>query len=870
MNAGMNWLLMQGGYRYGLILMWAVRCGESEVLTRKIMNLCTEAALIGKDKSNMRDKLLAIAKELSDLFRGLGSIKITLWKPRYLTWKNKNMTRLENIRYITVARSGNVFVTCSSGVVRVVLELPIVDVSYIIKTSSKDKTVDTEEESMQTAVLHSPQGIAVLEDNPIGKKRCVMLAVVDEMKESGEVVVLHLHNKSITPSGTVDKDLGSKFIARRDWQLNTFFPNAIVLIKKHHTGGDGTGMRWEIALGMKTGGIMVCMLSVKSTSARTEKPHAGGWPSLYSLTLIRVVKDTLLGQPFAMTFANEILYVTDLGTKVKGKDRQNSAHVSGGVRKVVEHSVSTLCDMKRPCGIGFKEDDNVLIVADPYDHVLMSVNPDTGYSDIWAGQSGIDKCVDGVALQSGFSSPVGIAMEVNSVFVVSPTNETLHIITSGEQQADFMDMGREFGEANGIVSYRESKEYKKKIRGISWTESIKQEASIIAMKDEKYEELCRYHGLAITNRSVNGPFGCTDRSVHQMWKQNNQSKKDIKERALLIDRPELINKLVPRKVSQNAVEHLFGDTAASTVTSNRAQTERTMLRTIDKNRYEYLKQQVNLGYPYVTSETPRMYGIVERNGGLQERVLYPLQSSRKEEAEEKKATKQKVPECPEPITQLEKALRAVASSRWRDIYKKGAKYAQDTLIAATDLDRKDLTAEEKDWMIRNRVVIDSDDADDWDGEWAWVCTVQTQSGREVLCEKPDRPGRQIVKCSICDGWWHSQHAGVDEEAARQDDFEFQCRKCAPNPVAEQQDKKTQQQLQVVIENDCLHRNHAGKKRRNQRCVRKMCAACCTSVTADPVDAVPCPVHKAHARLVWYTSRTPSNLVWNVRKHSESY
>ena len=103
-----------------------------------------------------------------------------------------------------------------------------------------------------------------------------------------------------------------------------------------------------------------------------------------------------------------------------------------------------------PRGIAYSRDVG-LIVADAKNDVLLCVDVATGSATVWAGAVGDARCVDGALSDSAINSPCGVVAEDNTIFVVSPVDNTLRMVGDGASCAAYLEISRKWMDIAGVL-----------------------------------------------------------------------------------------------------------------------------------------------------------------------------------------------------------------------------------------------------------------------------------------------------------------------------------------------------------------------------------------------------------------------------------
>ncbi len=686
-NIASNWLLFKDGYRFGSILAWALRCGENQDIANEMMEWATEAALLGKDKNNMKEKMIFIRAKLADIYRRVPSMLVTLWEPRYLEWKNKDKSKLKAPRFVAVSDSGNVFVTGEDGLTR-----------FIQHTHARKAAVAGcgDNPGRNVAPLSSfrfkePRGVVVLEEKVTSGKLCQFLAVVDAVTDKRSTLrVLHLHTKSFGPSSALCEENREGFTVQ---ESNPCFDATDACVLMRPQGG----WTWILGMTLRPSGVAIARLEVSSSVKRNKVPHKGRrdvWPASFSLSFLYRVESPLLQNPWGIDMLNETSFIVS----DRGKDA-----IQSGLRRIESNrfsppfTVETFSDMKSPRGICVTSAGHVVAAAQD---VLWQVDPVTGVPTILAGKLGDARSVDGAAGYNALVQPHGVAAEGNTVFVVSPMEDTLRMNTSAVPMAWYLDSGRRQAKIAGLVdpSLAKSMQERARVRDVS----LEQRAADIEAENEAYgawyDAARAKHGRVGGFKALDGSFGVPPLSVHTHRQRNAISARLITERLESIGASDQKNLVKWANINSLGAETLFGQTVLRGGNYNRVQTVATMVKAMRAQRFEHIKNQCNTGFDPITNENP-LYQQTKKGWGVDEQIVFKYlarvqATARKNKmppasAEEKKhisgskrgrraTLHSRAPKCMQKLAGL---LKAQASQRLRDLQRKKALYPMQTMAA---------------------------------------------------------------------------------------------------------------------------------------------------------------------------------------------
>lgn len=149
---------------------------------------------------------------------------------------------------------------------------------------------------------------------------------------------------------------------------------------------------------------------------------------------------------------NGTIYVADTGNQTIRKIAS-----SGGVTTLAgspEHWGSTdgvgpAARFNGPLGVALDDQGN-LFVSDSFNHTIRRITPE-GAVSTWAGQPGVDGCVDGEATASRFNKPAELAMDRrNNLFVADSGNHIIRKISNTGRVSTVTGQVGIAGSADGI------------------------------------------------------------------------------------------------------------------------------------------------------------------------------------------------------------------------------------------------------------------------------------------------------------------------------------------------------------------------------------------------------------------------------------
>ncbi len=306
-----------------------------------------------------------------------------------------------------------------------------------------------------------------------------------------------------------------------------------------------------------------------------------------------------------------------------------------------------------------------------------------------------------------------IAVEGNTVFLVSASTGILQVVSRCDEIAAYMDMGREWAELAGVLHPKLEKNEKERarVRNVKWMATADAMARINADKREWYQECRTKHGLAATYKGMTGAFGCSDQRVHQTWEMNEESIRIVDARLWSIRATEIRGQMRYWKQTTLPLETNFGHLTIETSTHERTHTVETIGAIKEGLRKEVFKSHLSvdaLGFNHTLGENKLYQGAKVEYKGLTEADLKigatkadtqpsRTQSYRHEkylQAVEKKnlaprshhqappqahVTPKTTDEEADAMTRLALLLRRQASQRLRDRVKKPAGFTLTTL-----------------------------------------------------------------------------------------------------------------------------------------------------------------------------------------------
>lgn len=127
-HASANYFLIRDGERFCFCFLFTLRtCGDRK-LAAAVVAACSETALLGKDKHSMEHTMFAISEGVEKVVIAGGPLVHTLAPELHRPWKQPKENEkwhLKNARFLFQSRNGNLFVSCSTYLLRAQLSYPI-------------------------------------------------------------------------------------------------------------------------------------------------------------------------------------------------------------------------------------------------------------------------------------------------------------------------------------------------------------------------------------------------------------------------------------------------------------------------------------------------------------------------------------------------------------------------------------------------------------------------------------------------------------------------------------------------------------------------------------------------------------------------
>lgn len=358
------------------------------------------------------------------------------------------------------------------------------------------------------------------------------------------------------------------------------------------------GLRFVCTL--KVGGVVLFsikrILNHKLAKAKKALPVA----AMYQATSLRVISESLLSPRCITMIDSQTVAVTD-GLVSDGKS---------DVKDIVD-SVKCVClqtgevrvlssDFQSTFGIAKLSPDG-FVISDPKANQVWVLNTKLGTKTLLAG-SGAQGTVDGVATESTFAVPVGIAAEGRTVYVASGDG-TLRIISRTSQACAFMRSTRQFGEVFGMLGSRERRSMpeRAKARGLSWDNAIANLQSIVDDRSQWYHEARNRLGLPPEAKGLNGPEGVPSLATFAAWSSTLDEMKGLRTDLVAAGCADIVQKLKPHRPNQMDAEHMFSQSAKG---YDHVQTQKTYVPQIDRMIEEHVVSRCDSGFSHVTNLEP--------------------------------------------------------------------------------------------------------------------------------------------------------------------------------------------------------------------------------------------------------------------------
>jgi hypothetical protein len=124
-NSAAGNFLYRNGERFCFVVVVALRSCPEDKYNTGLRELCSESALLHKDKHSMDQVMQATRPQVAALVEEARRVLITLQPERYRPWKQPTAMTIKSLSALAITQSGNLYIATTSGIVRAVLTYPL-------------------------------------------------------------------------------------------------------------------------------------------------------------------------------------------------------------------------------------------------------------------------------------------------------------------------------------------------------------------------------------------------------------------------------------------------------------------------------------------------------------------------------------------------------------------------------------------------------------------------------------------------------------------------------------------------------------------------------------------------------------------------
>ena len=300
-SAVVKHFLIRRGQRFCLVFVFALRCCANNDLSKAVSAAVSESALLGKDKQSMSFAMQGFRVEVQEALKAAGPLLVTLAPEIYRPWLETRVVTLNNAQFVTQNRNGNLFISCSTSLVRVQLCYPVA--MWTIAGTSEGLHVPTRDMKMlpiarvrfgklaATCVVYEQSSYTVL-----------LCADTDAC----ELITLHVvFTANSASAGMRESSFASSVTKASPWPAN-FAPVGICLVENRQLCVSSPSTS-EVGIGV--------LMATNRADVGAGRGTIRGIPSRYSFKMTTVLNSLHgLVKPIGLTaFSFSRVFATDAG-----------------------------------------------------------------------------------------------------------------------------------------------------------------------------------------------------------------------------------------------------------------------------------------------------------------------------------------------------------------------------------------------------------------------------------------------------------------------------------------------------------------------------------------------------------------------------